>query len=79
MRELDVELRERRVEDAARAARRGAFPAVGEQAGDGPRSLGGAWTALPAAAVQVRTLRLVGARLRPANDVAFHVLIGGAD
>ena len=33
----------------------------------------------PAAAVQVRTYRIVAGTLRPANDVAFHLLIGGAD
>jgi hypothetical protein len=33
----------------------------------------------PAAAVQVRTYRLSGNTLRPANDVAFHILIGGGD
>ena len=33
----------------------------------------------PAAAIQVRTYRLTGTALKPANDVAFHVLDGGAD
>jgi hypothetical protein len=33
----------------------------------------------PAAAIEVRTFRLVGATLRAANDVAFHVLVGGRD
>lgn len=33
----------------------------------------------PAAAIQVRTSRVVGGALRPAGDVAFHVLVGGAD
>lgn len=33
----------------------------------------------PAAAIQVRTYRLAGASPKPANDVAFHLLVGGAD
>lgn len=33
----------------------------------------------PAAAVQVRTYRAVGGTLEPANDVAFHILVGGND
>jgi hypothetical protein len=33
----------------------------------------------PAAAIEVRTFRLVGTTLRAANDVAFHVLVGGND
>jgi hypothetical protein len=33
----------------------------------------------PAAAIQVRTYRLQGATPKPANDVAFHVLVGGSD
>ena len=33
----------------------------------------------PAAAIEVRTYRLVGSTAKPANDVAFHVLVGGSD
>ena len=33
----------------------------------------------PAAAIEVRTYGLRGATLKPANDVAFHVLVGGND
>jgi hypothetical protein len=33
----------------------------------------------PAAAIQVRTYRLRGAVPKPANDVAFHILVGGND
>lgn len=33
----------------------------------------------PAAAIQVRTYRILAGTPRPANDVAFHVLVGGND
>ena len=33
----------------------------------------------PAAAIEVRTYRLVGTTAKPSNDVAFHVLVGGRD
>lgn len=33
----------------------------------------------PAAAVQVRTYRVIAGTPRAANDVAFHLLVGGAD
>jgi hypothetical protein len=46
-------------------------------------SLLATWAARGAAcksgAIEVRTYRLTGAKLTPANDVAFHVLVGGSD
>jgi hypothetical protein len=49
----------------------------------GGGSLVASWEAggqrCPAAAIQVRTYRLHGGRLAAANDVAFQVLVGGAD
>jgi hypothetical protein len=33
----------------------------------------------PAAAIQVRTYRVTGASVKGANDVAFHILVGGND
>ncbi|HET8527569.1 MAG TPA: hypothetical protein VFL60_01565 [Gaiellaceae bacterium] len=33
----------------------------------------------PAAAIQVRTYRLLGGLPKAANDVAFHLLVGGSD
>jgi hypothetical protein len=56
------------------------LPALSKRAGG---TLLATWEAggrrCPAAAIQVRTYRLAGAVPKPANDVAFHVLVGGND
>lgn len=57
--------------------------ALPDQSKQRPGTVLAAWEArgqrCPAAAVQVRTLRLAAGELKAANDVAFHILIGGAD
>jgi hypothetical protein len=53
------------------------------QSKPGSGSLLASWDAggqrCPAAAIQVRTYRVRTGTPRPANDVAFHVLVGGDD